>query len=69
MKRSSAPSGNHKRLIEALAGTPKGGLVTDLSRREPVTQRVFFDALEPALDVQADAKIKKTSTSRSIKPI
>jgi hypothetical protein len=68
MKRSSAPARNQKRLIEVLDGAPKGDLVTDLSRREPVTQQVFFDALEPALDVQADAKIKKTSTSKSIKP-
>ena len=60
MKRSSTPAQNHKRLIEAFAGAPKGHLITDLSRYEPVTQRVFFDAPKPALDTRVEAKSKKT---------
>ena len=60
MKRSSAPAQNHKRLIEAFAGTPKGHLITDLSRYELVAQRAFFDAPKPALDTRSGTESKKT---------
>ena len=68
MKRSSAPAQDDKRLIEALAGAPKGDLVTDLSRRELVTQWVFFHVLKPAPSIRSVRKTEKTSTSRSTKP-
>jgi hypothetical protein len=68
VKRSNVPARNQKRLIEALASVPKGHLVTDLSRREVVTQRVFFDALKSAPSIRSVTKTKKTSTLKSIKP-